>query len=69
MTYICKEWKNVTFSIIIKQFFREINSLVISIYIVITLHSVEKYYKTLSRAKFFCQTTQQKYAKTTFTNA
>ena len=69
MTYICKEWKNVTFSIIIKQFFREINSLVISIYIVITLHSVEKYYKTLSRAKFFRQTTQQKYAKTTFTNA
>ena len=32
-------------------------------------HSVEKYTKTLSRAKIFRQTTHQKCAKSTFTNA
>ena len=35
----------------------------------LTIHSVEKCTKTLSRAKFFRQTTQQKYAQSTFTNA
>ena len=33
------------------------------------MHSVEKYTKTLSRVKIFRQTTHQKYAKSTFTNA
>ena len=35
----------------------------------LTTHSVEKYTKTLSRAKIIRQTTHQNYAKSTFTNA